>query len=746
MQAVDRLETTWAQFRKYGGLVTAAYLILYASWLFVGANSRTEQMVVGSLATFFPAAAAAYLTWWQLSLADSPRLRLAWSFLGAGVFLWAISDLFSLLVESGSPAANLITTIVNGCNLAGYLVLLVGVFIYPRQVRRGASYLRLLFDITISSGAVLVLGWEIIILPLINSAGEKGPFLASIYPVADLAMLVLLMNIFILTQPDRFHATLRWLTLGLVVFISSDLLFAYQSLHGQYHAGSLNDLGWVVGYCAIGLGALYFPQAVEGSLLKSSAPRGLARLELILEQGARTLLPLVGTVALGTYSLVDWSLRGQTDPIGMWMTVLLGLALVARQGVVTGEREQQRYAVLVNSIAEPAFICDRKGLLKLANPALLETLGYGLDSDALNDRPIQHLFASTSLPADLLETSLTSGWSGETLLCRKDGSTFPSYLSLRPIHHSGRERPTLAGTAHDLTLQKNQQAALQAAYEQIAAAHAQLETLNEQLEQKVEEKTRNLSEAYQILEQQNRALQVLDEVKSDFVSMVSHELRAPLTNISGGIELVLGSPQSLPPSTARSLALVQVEIRRLTHFVETILDLSALDAGRMPIYPAPMLLDDIVPHLRRQFEPVPGSERIRWEIPENLPLVLADEHALTSVFFHLIDNALKYAPQGIVTVQAPMIDSQYVYLQVVDEGPGISEEVLPMIFDKFYRVHRGDSQTVYGHGLGLYIVRRLLKAMDSDVQASNRPEGGACFTFWLNVIGEYDEREITAGG
>ena len=316
---------------------------------------------------------------------------------------------------------------------------------------------------------------------------------------------------------------------------------------------------------------------------------------------------------------------------------------------------------------------------------------------------------------------------------------------MRPIHRTGGDGLALAGTAHDLTLQKNQQAALQAAYEQIAMSHHQLETLNEVLEQKVEDKTRSLSEAYRILEQQNRTLQKLDEIKSDFVSMVSHELRAPLTNISGGIELVLGQPQPLPGSAAQSLTLVQTEIHRLTHFVETILDLSTLDADRMPFYPGPLPLADLIHVLRRQFEPAPGSERIVWQVPEDLPFVLADEHALTSVFFHLIDNALKYAPQGKIIIQAAAVEPNQVMVQVIDQGPGIPDEVIPLLFEKFYRVHRGDAQTVYGHGLGLYIVRRLLQVMDSDIRVENRPEGGACFKFWLKVIEENDEHETAAG-
>ena len=270
-------------------------------------------------------------------------------------------------------------------------------------------------------------------------------------------------------------------------------------------------------------------------------------------------------------------------------------------------------------------------------------------------------------------------------------------------------------------------------------------TLNEQLEQKVVEKTGSLIEAYQILEQQNQTLQRLDELKSDFVSLVSHELRAPLTNISGGIELVLKTSQAIPERVHQSLVLVQVEIRRLTHFVETILDLSALDAGRFPLSPAPLVLKEIIQGVKQQVGTIPGAERLVWEIPDNLPFILADEHGLLSIFFHLVDNALKYTQSGPIWIKANA-KSQQIMIEVIDRGPGIPIDAQSLLFKRFSRLNTNDSQTIYGHGLGLYIVRRLLQAMGGDIRYDNHSEGGACFTFWLPVIEERDENEIITRG
>jgi signal transduction histidine kinase len=328
----------------------------------------------------------------------------------------------------------------------------------------------------------------------------------------------------------------------------------------------------------------------------------------------------------------------------------------------------------------------------------------------------------------------------------------PVSLSLRPLSTGRAGRLALAGTAHDLTEVKRQQSALQQAYERLATTHMQLELLNSQLEQRVQEKTASLSDAYAQLERQNMALQELDRLKSDFVSLVSHELRAPLTNISGGIELVLARSRKLPKNDQETLTLVQAEIVRLTRFIETILDLSALDAGRMPLYPAPLDLSAVVDGLKRQMVHLPAAERVTWSLPADLPAFQADERALFSILFHLLDNAAKYAPSGPIQVAAG-VEGGRGWISVTDEGEGIPEPDIPLLFTRFFRSRTSDSQSVYGHGLGLYIVHHLLEAMDGKIEVVNRPNKGACFTCWLPLAVDVhagdefeDEQQNSVGG
>ena len=128
----------------------------------------------------------------------------------------------------------------------------------------------------------------------------------------------------------------------------------------------------------------------------------------------------------------------------------------------------------------------------------------------------------------------------------------------------------------------------------------------------------------------------------------------------------------------------------------------------------------------------PAYQRIRVELPADLPLVLADENVVQSVLHHLLDNALKYAPESLVTVQV-LPNRTGVRLQVVDEGPGIPPERRRFLFQRFQRLEAGDSQSVYGYGLGLYLSRRLLKAMRSNLNYEAGAAGGSCFYFSLKA-------------
>ena len=289
----------------------------------------------------------------------------------------------------------------------------------------------------------------------------------------------------------------------------------------------------------------------------------------------------------------------------------------------------------------------------------------------------------------------------------------------------------LAGAAHDLSDQERQQAAIQKGFTELQVLHRQLKDLNAQLEQKVDERTHTLTEAYRKLEEQNKALQELDQLKSDFVSMVSHELRTPLTSLNGGLELLL-LQKSRPAPDRSTLALMKDEVGRLTKFVENILNISATEAGKIRLNLRPISLYEVIQTVCQNFSTTCGAGQIQVQVSQDLPSVMADDVFLIGIFTHLLDNALKYAPASPVMVEAIQKETRCASKSRT-RGLGfpklcglcflsVSNAWMPKIHSRFM-------DTAWD----CILSRRMLRAMQSDLRFEAPLEGGARFYFNLKV-------------
>jgi signal transduction histidine kinase len=239
--------------------------------------------------------------------------------------------------------------------------------------------------------------------------------------------------------------------------------------------------------------------------------------------------------------------------------------------------------------------------------------------------------------------------------------------------------------------------------------------LNRGLEEEVAERTRHLEEAQGALREQaerlaamNLELRRLDELKSDFVALVSHELRSPLTNLSGGIELIAAEAATLPASSQRTLGIIGAESMRLRTLVESILDVSRLEAGHLQLTPGAVSVEAMV---RACALSVAGHEPSRIQTPTHgpIPPVWADELYLEEVLRNVLTNGLKYSVPGEPVVVTISAEDHEVTVEVMNRGPSIPEEDQRRLFEPFYR-GAGGEQRPAGHGLGLYFARRLLEA------------------------------------
>lgn len=699
-----------------------AYIGLYA--LGISTLPEPGRIWVGAFGRLIPLLAA---TWYASRIQrrlSGLRIRQAWNYFCAAGLLWSAGYLVKAAAMLVSHQTGLAVNFGDLFILAAYPAVFVGLVKYLPIALRTYGRLRLVLDLVIGCVGTLSLAGLLLAQQTLPDSGfQLAPVVWGFaFPLADLAVLILLVNILIVSEPGQASRAFLPFMAGLACILASDVMHAYWSLRDVAILTRMESAGWTAGNVIF---TVMLATNLGNEALNVSLPQSTTVFKRQLQQA----LPVAVTGMLIWFAVLSSQLNEPQGIIVAWIAGVCLLTLILRQGVTAGEVELQEYTQLVNSVAEPSFVCDARGKLKLANPALDELCGC-YDSSMVG-RHIVEIFPD----AEWQKGKASGGWSAELDLVDPAGIRIPVYLSLRPVQRLNSRKPGLAGSAHDLRVHRQQQHDLQMAYLQVAAARKQLEELNAGLEEKVSEKTRSLSEALQRVEEQNRILQTLDQLKTDFVSLVSHELRAPLTNVAGGIELVLSNPEALRPEVQESLGLVQKEILRLSQFVESILDLSALEAGHVPVYPAPLSLVNFIERLSERWLNPKEASRFTISIPKDLPDVCADERALTSVFFHLMDNAQKYAPGSPILISGWQEDG-LCYVSVEDSGPGFPSEGISSIFDKFTRLQSADAQTVYGRGLGLYMTRKLLQAMGGDIQAGNRPEGGARFVLWLPAIKE----------
>ena len=228
---------------------------------------------------------------------------------------------------------------------------------------------------------------------------------------------------------------------------------------------------------------------------------------------------------------------------------------------------------------------------------------------------------------------------------------------------------------------------------------------------------------------QSALLQESERLHATLLNSISHELRTPIATIRGVTDL-LANPATNPDPVARQTLLTDVgdAAQRLNHLVENLLDMSRLDAGRLQIKRDWCVVSDVVGVAVQQLHSCLANRPLTLDIPPDLPLVQMDFMLMEQVLINLLHNVCNYTPpDSPVEIRAKRA-AGWLRLTVADGGPGIPPALLERIFDKFYRL---PGTATGGTGLGLSICRGLVHAHGGELTASNRPEGGACFTIQL---------------
>lgn len=230
-------------------------------------------------------------------------------------------------------------------------------------------------------------------------------------------------------------------------------------------------------------------------------------------------------------------------------------------------------------------------------------------------------------------------------------------------------------------------------------------------------------------------LKRLEQTRREFVANASHELRTPLASIKAYAETL--SSGGVPPEEAKDfIREIEANAERMAKLVDDLLDLSALESGRMPPDYEPLFLGPIAAKAAAGLKALAARKRIVLRVGpfHDLPSVRADRGQIKQVLVNLLDNAIKYTPEnGLVRLEA-RFENGLVSVWVEDNGIGIPPEDLPRVFERFYRVDKARSRDMGGTGLGLSIVKHIIEAHGGTVAADSEPGRGSRFSFTLPAL------------
>lgn len=266
----------------------------------------------------------------------------------------------------------------------------------------------------------------------------------------------------------------------------------------------------------------------------------------------------------------------------------------------------------------------------------------------------------------------------------------------------------------------------------LARSKKAIEEYSKTLEQKVRRRTRELEISNQELRNIQNELMEANMVKSEFMSIASHELRTPLTTLLGYSELLLTRP--LTEAQKREfLGFINEESIRLSRIVDDLLDISRIESQKdfgfvkKPEHPGELLAKNV-----KFYAGAETGRRIVTEIEENLPLVNVDAEKIGQVVKNLVDNAIKYSTEGDIVSRA-FLRLDMVWISVQDQGIGVSQQDLPYIFDKFFRVEGKETAHISGTGLGLSIAKYIVEAHNGKIDVESQVGKGTTVSFGLPI-------------
>jgi PAS domain S-box-containing protein len=384
----------------------------------------------------------------------------------------------------------------------------------------------------------------------------------------------------------------------------------------------------------------------------------------------------------------------------------------ARQAQEALRQSEERFRLLIEAVQDYAiFMLDTTGHIVSWNSGAQRINGYAPheiigrhfstfypEEDVRNGKPERELRIATA----------EGRYEEEGWRIRKDGSSFWANVLITAIFDEHGELRGFTKVTRDMTERK--------------LADEQREQLRER--------------EYQLLHERDVRAQMEEAVRmrDTFLSLLGHELRTPLTTLLGNAQLLLRRVQregSLPEREQRNLQVIADQAARLNKLVQLQLDISRLQTGQLHIERTPLDMGALIRRVVEEVLPTVTTHTIAYTTPNAPLLVEGDELRLDQILQNLLQNAMKYSPVGsTVYVDVEQQDTT-VCVTVRDEGFGIPQAELPLLFQRFYRASNVDERQISGLGVGLYVVKELVTLHNGTVEVASEEGRGSTFTICL---------------
>lgn len=235
-----------------------------------------------------------------------------------------------------------------------------------------------------------------------------------------------------------------------------------------------------------------------------------------------------------------------------------------------------------------------------------------------------------------------------------------------------------------------------------------------------------------------KKLKEIDELKDEFISMASHELRAPITGIKGYLSMILDKTfGELPTEADAKLQMVSQEANRLGDLVDDLLEVSRIQQGRLNLKLESISLAPIAQGIINNFSKQANDKGLilTSDIQDNIKNIYADESRIKQILVNLTSNSIKYTPSGSVTISAELVvgKKDMVKIKISDTGMGITAKDREKLFQKFYRVQNKKTDKIVGTGLGLWITKELILLMGGEIFVDSLENKGTDVTVLIPV-------------